>query len=268
MFSKIYKGSLKVLYILTSQMNPYSDKYDDMLKVLLNISKKYGNEIPIVIVPNDDIARKLGIIRNKKLRRFRTPEVKFLDFNKLVSTEAVDGVFPITDCTNKDNKCHDLIDTHYTRKNTLDKVITEENLEEFIQKSLIGEYEQYYELDTTPCAAVRKLCGRDFVKEVIESDKDVIVEFYGKYCPGCNAFKKSFNDIAQELQVHKETLTVARICIDHNMIPEISEKKPFTPIFWYYKKGKKNEPVQYKGKIDKEKLLNFIQDNLTQEQSS
>ena len=264
MFSKVYNGPLKVLYVMTSQMNPYSKKYDELLGTLIKIQKKYGSEVHIAILPNDDIAKKLGVLRNKRLRRFRTPELRFLDFGKLVGITKVEGEYPIIDCSSDKTKCSELVDTHYTRKAFFDKPITEEGLGEFVEKCMSGDYQQYYETDTTPSAAVRKLCGKDFVKEVIEADRDVIVEFYGKYCPGCRNFKKYYSEIAQELQELSDTVTVAKICIDYNMIPEISDKKPYTPIFWIYKKGQKSEPVQYKGKIEKSKLISFIRDNLTE----
>ena len=163
MFMKIYHGPLKALYVLTSQLNPYSEKYNRILRVLLAIHEKYGEQIPIVIVPNDEIARKLGILRDKNLRKFRTPEVRFLDFGKLIGTEKIDGKLPIIDCSENKNTCSDMVDTHYTRKHNFDKEITEEYLEEFIKQSLKGDFQQFYETDTTPCTSVRKLCARDFV---------------------------------------------------------------------------------------------------------
>jgi hypothetical protein len=51
------------------------------------------------------------------------------------------------------------------------------------------------------------------------------------------------------------------------MVPEISGKKPYTPIFWLYKKGQKEAPIEYKGKYDKEELYQFIRTNLTQEKA-
>lgn len=266
MFSRVYNGSLKVVYVLTSQLNPYSKNYDKILQSLIKISQKYSGEISIVILPNDDIAKKLGVLRNKKLRKFRTPELRFLDFGKLIDTTKVNNEFPIIDCSSDKSKCGELVDSHYTRKNNFDKKITDEALEEFFKKSLAGEFEQYYEVDTIPCPAVRKLCGKDFVGEVIEADRDVLVEFYGKYCPGCMRFKKDFNEIAEELKQKGEDVAVARICVDYNMVSEISGKKPYTPIFWLYKKGLKSDPVRYDGKFNKADLKSFILENLTKEQ--
>lgn len=267
MFNKIYNGPLKAVYVLTSQMNPNSAKYQDMLKNLLKIQEKHAGALHIVILPNDEITKKLGVLRDKKLRMFRKPEVRFLDFSKMIGTEESQGKFPIIDCSDDKSRCGELVDTYYTRKNNFDKKITYESLEKFVDESLKGEYAQYYETDTLPCSAVRKLCARDFAKEVIDYDGDVIVEFYGKYCPGCKAFKNKFNEMAKRLKNEKAPVTVAKICVDYNMVPEISGKKPYTPIFWFYKKGQKEAPIEYKGKYDKEELYQFIRSNLTQEKA-
>jgi thiol-disulfide isomerase/thioredoxin len=263
MFNKVYNGSLKVLYVMTSQLNPYSQKYDDMLRQLLSIHKKHGSKLPIVIIPNDEIGRKVGVLRNKNLARYKIPEIRYLDFGKLIGTELVNNEFPIIDCSENKSKCGDLFETHYTRKHSFDKKITEESLNEFVEECFKGDFKQYYEKDTTPSTAVRKLCAINFVKEVIESDKDVIVEFYGKYCPGCIRFKSVYNDIAEDLKKKYDNLVVAKVCIDHNMIPQITDKKPYTPIFWLYKKGNKDHPIQFTGKNNKESLINFVKENLT-----
>jgi len=83
----------------------------------------------------------------------------------------------------------------------------------------------------------------NFTDVVLNSDKDVLLEIYGKYCPGCFAFSEKFDQLAENLKPHQENLIVVKICTDHNYVPELSDKKPYTPIFWYYKQGDKENPV-------------------------
>lgn len=119
-----------------------------------------------------------------------------------------------------------------------------------MEKSIKGELEMYYENQTPPMTNIRKISAVEFKQEVLESPKDVLLEIYGKYCPGCRAFAPKFNEFAGKLTSYKGDLLVGKICADYNQVPELVSKKPFTPIFWYYKKGDKENPVKYEGKYD------------------
>lgn len=264
MLNIIYTGSLRALYVLTSNVKIESERYREWVQILQKIRSKYQDQFTIVIIPNDDLARKLSLIRSKKLRNYSVPEVRFIDFSKLISTYESDGQYEITDCSSNRKLCAEIIDSHYSLKNNFDKQLTYENIEDFVEKSLKGEYKNHYETDTTPSSYVRKLCAVNFNEEVIKTDKDVLVELYGKYCPGCIGFKKSYSEVAEELN-EKKDFVVAKICIDHNMVPELTNKKPHTPIFWLFKKGQKDKPLMFEGRLKKEELMEFIQNNLTQE---
>ncbi|CAG9334482.1 unnamed protein product [Blepharisma stoltei] len=263
LFQKTYRGPLKCMYVLTSGLNPDSKKYIQLVKDLAELADQYKDLFIIAIIPKDELAKKLGCLRNGRLRRMKEPEIRFTDFKKMISTkENPEGGFQVVDCTNPDAKCADLTDTHYTGKyNFQGHDFSKEKLKEFIENSLQGKNEQYYEEESVPLAAVRKLSAVNFNKEVIDSDKDVIIELYGKYCPSCIAFKEEFNQLAKELKPHSDKLLVAKVCIDHNFIPEISDKKKYTPIFWYYKKGDKANPIQHKGKRDVKEIKEFIKQN-------
>jgi len=100
---------------------------------------------------------------------------------------------------------------------------------------------------------VKKINRINFEKEVIKSENDVLLEIYGKFCPACNFFAPKFDSFAGEMQEYKN-LTIGKVCADHNYIPELKNSKPYTPIFWYYKAGDKDNPVQYEGKNDPEQL--------------
>lgn len=98
---------------------------------------------------------------------------------------------------------------------------------------------------------------------MIDSDCDVLLEIFGKYCPGCMAFASKFDDLAGELKKYSANLSVVKLCTDYNFVPELSDKKPYTPIFWYYKRGDKTNPVQFKGRNSVEELQEFVRANAT-----
>lgn len=256
--SSFYGSRRKMLYVLTSNINSDSKRYKELVQILYRLKTKFNNQFTICIIPNDALASKLGLIRSKKLRNFLAPEIRFFNFNKLISTK-VDSTntYPIVDCKEKGTNCEELMDSHYSLKFNFDQALTYENLENFIEQSLNDALTPYYETDTTPSSYVRKLCAPNFNEVVINSKKNVVVELYGKFCPGCIGFKKFYSQIAEEMKDNKD-IVFTKICVDHNMVPELTDKKPHTPIFWIYKRGNKDKPVMYEGKLRKEDLEKFI----------
>jgi thiol-disulfide isomerase/thioredoxin len=262
LFNKTHEGSLRCFYVLTSQLNPYSKSYEKLQRNLYRLATEYDNQIVFAVVPNEDIAGKLGFIRDKKLRRSRLPEARIQDFNILISTQPNQvGKFDKIDCRNTDQDCGELISTHYTKKTAyVEKDFSYEALKKFIDDTLSDSLPQYYERKPLPKVNAKKLNARTFKTEVLDSDKDVLVEIYGKYCPACMAFAENYDKLAGDLKKY-EDLRVVKVCADHNLIPEISDKKPHTPIFWYYKKGQKDSPIKYEGSNKADELKEFVKKN-------
>lgn len=262
LFAKTHERSLRCFYILTSQLNPYSKSYEKLLSNLNRLATEYEQDMVFAVIPNEDIASKLGFVRDKKLRRTRRPEARITDYNLLISTKLNQfGKFDTVDCKNPDVKCEELLNTHYTKKNSYsEKDFSYDALKKFIDDSLSNSMPQYYEKKPSPKINAKKLNSRTFKPEVLDSDKDVLVEIYGKYCPACMAFGEHYDRLAGELKKY-EGLSVVRVCADHNLIPEISDKKPHTPIFWYYKKGHKDNPVKFEGSNKSEELKDFVKKN-------
>jgi hypothetical protein len=255
-FRRSYGKSKKLLYVMTSRLNPYSAKYEDLLGVFSQIARQYQDQLVVAFVPNDDIASKVGLVRDHKMRLYGEAEVRLVDLNTLVSTDPEPQV---VDCSNR--QCSDLLKTHYNRKHKLEEgEITLEKVTQFIEAANAGTLPQYYEKKPLPKVNAQRLTARNFRTEVLESEQDVLLEVHGKYCPACIAFANKFDVLAGELQ--SPTLKVAKLCIDQNQVPELSDKKPYTPIFWLYKRGAKDAPVQYTGPNNADKLREFVEAQL------
>lgn len=256
MFKRSYGKSKKILYILTSRLNPYSAKYERLLKACSQIARQYRDQLIVAFVPNDDIANKLGLVRDKQQRLYGEAEVRFVDLNTLVSTESEPT---IVDCSVQ--RCADLMKTHYTRKHKLaDVELTAERLAEFVDSAIAGSLPQYYETKSLPKVNAQRITATNFKTEVLESDQHVLLEVYGKYCPACMAFADKFDKLAGELK--SADLKVAKLSVDQNQVPELRDKKPYTPIFWLYKRGAKDAPVQYTGPNNPDKLREFVEAQL------
>jgi thiol-disulfide isomerase/thioredoxin len=135
--------------------------------------------------------------------------------------------------------------------------------EDWIDRVKTGKFTQYYEYIEPPKVHVEKIHRLNFKNEVLDSDQDFLLEIYGKYCPSCKFFAPKFDEFAGEMKKKFPGLRVGKLCADHNQIPELVGKKPYTPIFWYYKAGSKDAPVQYEGKNDTFELLKFVRENAT-----
>ena len=258
---KLHSGSRRCLLVLTSQMNHHSRRYQQLLDDVIQIQREH-QDLVVAIVPSDLVASKMGIVRDKKLKRMHTPEARFVDFNSMISTtQSPDGTFPVVDCTQDQANCADLSDTHYSRKTAFKgEVMDYTQLKKFVQESVSGATPQYYESKPLPLRNAKKLNAANFRQEVLESKEDVLLEIYGKYCPGCRAFAPKFDQLAGELK-QISGLKVVKVCSDFNHIPELSDKKPFTPIFWYYRSGAKDTPVKYEGANKVEDIRAFVKQN-------
>ena len=83
LFGAVHEGSGKVVYILTSNIHNTSSRYLKMLKNVANLSDKYP-DITFAILPKDNLAGKLGVTRQKKFRRYRDFEARYLNFFEFV----------------------------------------------------------------------------------------------------------------------------------------------------------------------------------------
>lgn len=104
------------MYVLTSQLNPYSGKYNKILEALTSIAESEKEKLIVAIVTDDEVAAKLGVIRDK-IKRFRgIPDVRLVDYHQLISTiPDENGNLPTVDCS-EEASCSELLDTHYIRK--------------------------------------------------------------------------------------------------------------------------------------------------------
>ena len=198
LFEAVHKGSGKVVYILTSNIHNTSKRYLKMLENVANLADKYP-EITFAILPKDMIAGKLGVTRQKKFRRYKDFEARFVNFFEFVDIKPdEEGKFKEYNCREDRNECSKMMDDYYMKRAELASETMEE-LDEFIQKVDAGDFEQYYEKIEAPLTNVKRIHRINFEKEVLNSENDVLLEIYGKFCPACNYFAPKFDAFAGEM---------------------------------------------------------------------
>ena len=95
-----------------------------------------------------------------------------------------------------------------------------------------------------------KLSSENFEKEVLNSEKPVLVDFYADWCGPCNAMAPIVEELATELN---EKAKVGKINVDENSDIAVEYKVMSIPTFIIFKNGK--EEKRFVGVRDKEELL-------------
>ena len=140
LFQAVRNGSGKVVYILTSNIHNTSQRYLNMLENVAKLSDKHP-DITFAILPKDKIAGKLGVTRQKKFRRFKDFEARFLNFYDFVDTKPdEEGKFKSYSCREDKNQCSQMMDDYYMQRAEYASETMEE-LGEFIEKVNLGDFE-------------------------------------------------------------------------------------------------------------------------------
>ena len=98
-----------------------------------------------------------------------------------------------------------------------------------------------------------KLSSENFEKEVLKSEKPVLVDFYADWCGPCNAMAPVIEELATELDGKAK---VGKINVDENSEIAVEYNVMSIPTLIIFKNGK--EEKRLVGLRDKEELLNLF----------
>ena len=98
-----------------------------------------------------------------------------------------------------------------------------------------------------------KLSSENFEKEVLKSEKPVLVDFYADWCGPCNAMAPVIEELAMELD---EKAKVGKINVDENSDIAVEYNVMSIPTLIIFQNGK--EEKRLVGLRDKEELLNLF----------
>ena len=98
-----------------------------------------------------------------------------------------------------------------------------------------------------------KLSTENFEKEVLKTEKPVLVDFYADWCGPCNAMAPVIEELAKELE---GKVKVGKINVDENSDIAVEYNVMSIPTLIVFKNGK--EEKRLVGLRNKEELINLF----------
>ncbi|CBZ51751.1 hypothetical protein NCLIV_015430 [Neospora caninum Liverpool] len=112
---------------------------------------------------------------------------------------------------------------------------------------------------------VKVIVRNTFEKEVLQSDKDVLLEVYAPWCGHCKKLEPVYEAFAREAAksaTAAKNLVVAKMDGTQNMLDNPEFKWTGFPTIWFIKKGS-GKPIKHTGGRSARDLLKFVQEHAT-----
>jgi protein disulfide-isomerase A1 len=143
-----------------------------------------------------------------------------------------------------------------------EKEYNADTLKNFIEQSLAGTYVTNKKSEPIPDSndePVKVVVGKQFNDIVLDSSKDVLLEFYAPWCGHCQKLAPIYEKLGQKF-AGVDTVVIAKIDATANSYPDNISIQGFPTIF-LFPAGAKDTPITFEGNRDLETLSQFVVDN-------
>jgi protein disulfide isomerase family A protein 3 len=133
-----------------------------------------------------------------------------------------------------------------------------EAIEEFARKVFDGDLEPYLKSEPIPeqTGDVKIVVAKNFNEIVNDESKDVLIEFYAKWCGHCKSLAPKYDELAKKLK--KETnLVIAKMDAAENDVPSPYQVQGF-PTIYFAPKNSKDSPRKYEGGREVEDFIKYL----------
>jgi len=152
------------------------------------------------------------------------------------------------------------IEDRATKKNFLfpeDKAVTAANLESWVADYLGGRLNANVKSEPEPAdnsGPVKTVVGTSFDKIVMDSSKDVLVEFYAPWCGHCKSLAPKYEELGKSF-AEETSIVIAKVDATANDTP--ADISGFPTLIFYPSNDKKN-PITYNGERTAEAIGSWI----------
>ncbi|KXS15919.1 protein disulfide isomerase [Gonapodya prolifera JEL478] len=147
------------------------------------------------------------------------------------------------------------------------KAIVQEELSAWVEAFTKGELKPHFKSQDEPEEPfegnVRVVVGSNFKEVVLDSSKDVFVEFYAPWCGHCKKLAPTWESLGESYESHRDKVVIAKMDATANDIPPESPFKEIQgfPTIVLFKAGSK-EVVNYEGDRSFANLVEFLEGNI------
>ena len=136
--------------------------------------------------------------------------------------------------------------------------VTEQAVKNFVDDWSNGRLKPFFKSEPIPESndePVKILVGKNFQDLVINSDADVLVEFYAPWCGHCKALAPIYDSLAKRLE-KVQGIVIAKMDSTANEVEGVSIRG--FPTIKFYPKGRKHNPVEFDGDRTEEGFISFL----------
>ncbi|KAI1889029.1 hypothetical protein AGOR_G00174850 [Albula goreensis] len=111
--------------------------------------------------------------------------------------------------------------------------------------------------------AVKVVVGKTFEEIVMDTKKDVLIEFYAPWCGHCKKLEPDYLALAKKYK-HEKNLVIAKMDATANDVPHDSYKVEGFPTIYFAPSNSKQDPVKFQGgDRDVEAFSTFLEKHAT-----
>ncbi|EAR83184.2 protein disulfide-isomerase, putative (macronuclear) [Tetrahymena thermophila SB210] len=143
--------------------------------------------------------------------------------------------------------------------------ITVATINQFVSDYLSGKLQTYLKSEDIPATndePVKVLVGNSFDDLVINSNKDVLVQFYAPWVGHGKKFAPILEAVAKKLSLnHNHNIIIAKIDYTANDVPGVNIRR--FPTIKFYQNGNKSTPLDFEDDRTEEDILKFLKEKTT-----
>mmetsp|Transcript_34930 Transcript_34930/g.31463 ORF Transcript_34930/g.31463 Transcript_34930/m.31463 type:complete len:484 (-) Transcript_34930:262-1713(-) len=154
------------------------------------------------------------------------------------------------------------------KKFQFDGEINGDNIKAFVDDWANGRLKPFLKSEPIPESnnePVKVVVGKSFQEVVIDSDDDVLMEFYAPWCGHCKALAPTYDALAKKLE-NVSGLVIAKMDATANEAEGVNIRG--FPTLKFYKRGSKSRPMDFEGDRTEEGFIQFLKENSSADFSS